>query len=532
MYRTIFALFFFSISAWSYNWSENEPLPTEGLSNPYSLSPTEITAANRQGRLHALNYPVSVTGAVLPYRPTLKMFDRYFGSIDNLGLLLGLHPYPVDEGSGPYFIPFPNGVRPQVRMGLSIVETPRGRGICFSCASCHSATLFGRQVIGLTNRFPKANKMFVDGKKGLALIDPHFFKAVTGATDEETEMFKSTKENLKFVEARRPRTLGLDTSLAHVALSLSRRGTDEWADMNPAQARSPRPEALRSDVGDSKPAPWWNVKYKNRWLLDGSVVSGNPIYTNLLWNEIGRGTNLKSLKNWFDANSAVISDLTTAVYQSEPPLIGDFFPAEKFDLSAAKKGETIFENRCSRCHGTYEKGWNLNQNLPITEQIKTFKVNYFSLTPVVDVGTDPHRYRAMKSLEQLNNLAISKEVGIKIVAQEGYVPPPLVGIWSRYPYFHNNSAPTLCDVISPAKLRPSSYIAREAISTSQDFDFECNGYPRAPITARDRSSDKYFDTHREGLSNMGHERMLIDENGREWMSADDKKNLVRYLQLL
>ena len=35
--------------------------------------------------------------------------------------------------------------------------------------------------------------------------------------------------------------------------------------------------------------------------------------------------------------------------------------------------------------------------------------------------------------------------------QEGYVPPPLVGIWMRYPYFHNGSAPTLCDVVT----RPS-----------------------------------------------------------------------------
>lgn len=533
MYQaTIFALLFLSISAWSYSWNESEALPPEGLANPYSLGSSELTTANRAGRLHALNYPVNVTGAVLPYKPTLKMFDRYFGSIDNLGVLLGLHPYPAEEGSGPYFIPFPNGVRPKVRMGFSLVETPKGKGISFSCAACHSSMLFGRQVIGLTNRFPKANKMFVEGKRGLSVIDPNFFKVATRATDEEVDMFKSTKENLRSVEARPPLALGLDTSLAHVALSLSHRRADAWASMDSSQAKSPRKEPLRSEVGDSKPAVWWNVKYKNRWLLDGSVISGNPIYTNLLWNEIGRGTDLKELKAWFDANPQVISDLTTAVYQAEPPLVGDFFPQQKFDLTAAKRGEVVFEKRCSHCHGTYEKGWSVNPSHPLAEQMKTVKVNYFAQTPVIDVGTDPHRYRAMKSLVQLNNLAISQDMGIKIVEQKGYVPPPLVGIWARYPYFHNNSVPTLCDVITPSKLRPDQYLAREANSTTQDFDFDCNGYPRTRISARDRLSDKYFDTRKTGMSNMGHERMLLDEKGNELMSAQDKKDLVRYLQLL
>lgn len=518
--------------AHAYNWNENDPLPIDGLSNPYALKSVDLKDANRAGRLHALNYPVTVTGALLPYQPTLKMFDRFFGSLDKLGELLGLNSYPEKEGEGPYFIPFKDGARPDVRMGVSILETKKGKGISFSCAACHSASLFGRQVLGMTNRFPKANKMFVDGKKGINAINSNFFQATTGASDDETAMFKETKNNLRSVEARPPRALGLDTSLAHVALSLSHRSQDEWATKTAQNATHPRREPLRSFVADSKPAVWWNVKYKNKWLLDGSVVSGNPIYTNILWNEIGRGTDLKELKSWLDANPETIAELTTAVYQSEPPLLTDFIDPTQIDMAAAKRGEVIFEKQCSRCHGTYEKGWSSSQSLSLAEQMKTVKVNYFAQTPIVDVGTDPQRRQAMDSLLQLNDLQISRDSGIKIVTQPGYVPPPLIGIWARYPYFHNNSAPTLCDVLSPVKMRTKEYLAREAVSLKDDFDQDCNGYPRKTIWPADKLSEKFFDTRREGQSNVGHEQMLLNDEGREKLSTQQKEDLIRYLQLL
>jgi len=49
-------------------------------------------------------------------------------------------------------------------------------------------------------------------------------------------------------------------------------------------------------VADSKPAVWWGLKYKNRWLSDGSVVSGNPIFTNIIWNELVTLNDLTDLK--------------------------------------------------------------------------------------------------------------------------------------------------------------------------------------------------------------------------------------------
>ena len=76
----------------------------------------------------------------------------------------------------------------------------------------------------------------------------------------------------------------------------------------------PEPNPLNYHPVDSKPSVWWNLKYKNRWLSDGSVVSGNPIFTNILWNEIGRGSDLKELEKWLDDNSKVVEDMTSFVF--------------------------------------------------------------------------------------------------------------------------------------------------------------------------------------------------------------------------
>ena len=121
--------------------------------------------------------------------------------------------------------------------------------------------------------------------------------------------------------------------------------------------QNPRPNELETLVADSKPMPWWNMKHKTRWLADGSIVAGNPVHTNFLWNEIGRGTDLEVLEQWLDENDEVVRALTAAVFASEAPRWTDFFPAESLDLEQAKRGQSLFVERCATCHGTYEKGW-------------------------------------------------------------------------------------------------------------------------------------------------------------------------------
>jgi hypothetical protein len=517
------------------NWNEGFQIPDGGRENPYDLSIGDFESSKKSGQIHAQIYPVEVTGILPPYSPTKNFIEdktnnplkqlvqkifqgvTLFKSMDDFQKWLGLHPYPKETDTGVYQMPYPQGLRPSDRVGFGLIERDGANGFTFSCAACHSANLFGKTVLGMTNRFPKANKLFSEAKRATGYVGSGIFQLYTGATAEETELFKSLKENIKSVGAKEPLVLGLDTSLAQVALSLNRRNQDEFATKNPQFESHPRNDVLDKMPADSKPAVWWNLKYKNRWLSDGSVVSGNPVFTNLLWNEIGRGADLVKLEAWLQANPKKIQDLVTAVFSSEAPLFTDFFPESSIDVETAKKGESLFNNSCARCHGTYEKNW---------PRLETLAVHYPSQTVVVNVGTDPNRYLGMKSLEKLNQLGISKRNNTLVRAQKGYVPPPLVGIWARWPYFHNNSAPDLCSVLSSAKDRPAVYYAGEANDPSLDFDFNCNGYPLGAKTPQGwKSSDFKYDTRREGMGNAGH------EFGAHF-NSEERMAVIRYLQTL
>lgn len=536
------------------DWTTGAAVPPGGRSNIYSWNDFDFQTSQNKGKIHAQVYPVTVTGMLPPYEPVRRLIEEKnsnplrkwiqglmkgisgFRSFEDVLKNLGLHEYPLENERGIYAVPYPNEIRPDTLMGFGLIERNGAEGFTFSCAACHSSNLFGKTVLGMTNRFPRANEFFIKAKKVMPLMDPHIFKAYTRATDAETALLVESKERLKSVALKQPIALGLDTSLAQVSLSLNRRAKDGYANYSDKASRSPRADAYLDDKpADSKPAVWWNVKYKNRWLSDGSVLSGNPIFTNLIWNEIGRGADLHELEQWLAENDHVIKELTTAVFASEAPHITDFYPAEKIDLGRAKAGEQIFKNNCAKCHGNYEKAWNLPHALVLSaaERLKTVEVRYKEKTPVVNVGTDPFRRQGMKSLEQLNDLEISKKNGIVIKAQEGYVPPPLVGIWARWPYMHNNSIPNLCVLLTPAKKRPSIYYSGEALNKDTDYDFACGGYPIGDKTPKAwKTREHLYDTRNAGMGNMGHDEGIFIKDGKEILTAEDKHNLIQFLQTL
>lgn len=470
--------------------------------------------------------------------------DDFGGLLDWVGLL----EYPDDFASSDFKVPdnlvlayagqgsssSSKNSLSNHRLGYSQIVRDSTKLFTMSCATCHSDQLFGQTVLGMTKRFPRANEFFIQGAKALNYYNKFIFRTYTGATDSEMYWLDRSISNLKAVGHKQPLALGLDTSLAQVALSLKRREPNAWADKSLSYEKRPRADAiLDHNPGDSKPAVWWNVKYKNRWLSDGSVVSGNPIYTNLLWNEIGRGTDLRELSQWLNENDQTIKELTTAVFATEAPRIEKFFSADKIVKDQALKGEIVFNQTCARCHGVYEKNWSKPEfeNSPWSEQIKTYQVIYPQPTQVVDVGTDPYRYISMQSLEALNDLQISKDNGILIQAQKGYVPPPLVGIWARWPYMHNNSIPSLCALLTPAKDRPKAYYAVAPVDPDQDFDFDCNGYPLSE-QRHWLDKEKIYRTNPKGLSAQGHDEGIFMVNGKELLSGEDKRNLIQFLQTL
>jgi mono/diheme cytochrome c family protein len=568
--RTIISLIIIypSLNLYSADWSSNATLPGEPVceiihnhkvcltkenrKNIFNLEEDELEESVYQGAKHVLNYPVEVTRLKIPKDTMDKFFNSdtnsplrkfifkiakkltKFESLNDIFDWMGLHKYPEQRSQvGVNLIP-DMGTLQNYHMGVSEFTSHGSKSLSFSCAACHSSDLFGTKVIGLTNRFPKANETFILGKKVLSNTPSYMFKLMVGPTDADYQTFKIAKKAMEFVTTKKPLALGLDTSLAQVGLSLAMRGKDEYASLN--RQRRTRTNPLNTIPADSKPAVWWNLKYKTRWLSDGSIESGNPVHTNFLWNEIGRGVNLRELERWLLTNKKKVTELTSYVFNTEAPKFDNYFP-NRIRISKAKAGEKLFLKNCKGCHGIYKKGWSQpnSEQLSYKELLETSEVWYHKKTKIVDVGTDSHRHEGMKYFARdLNRLKISKTIGAVVTPQTGYVPPPLVGIWARWPYFHNNSVPSLYDVLTPSAYRPKTYVAVPAQSRTIDFDMERNGYPK-PSFIREpyKTDDDYrFDTRIKGLSNKGHSKMMKDKFGNPKFNHSQKLDLIEFLRTL
>lgn len=556
--KTFFKFFLFTLSftaAAAPDWSQNVEIhsPRENI---YELKELEFHQTVMEGRRKALFYPVTVSDLRIPYRPLKTFFETKpndpvrkllfklaqvvspFNSMQDVYTWLGVHDFPkTEQPETPNPLPYLTSSEKELPMGATIVETPDGEALTFGCAACHASDLFGVKVLGLTNRFPRANEFFRQGAKLAPYVNSFIFKEVLNTSEGERLMLKRAKKNLKYVGLKEPVVLGLDTSLAQVALSLAKREKDPYATRTIFSHRFPRKNKLETMVADSKPAVWWNVKYKNRWLSDGSIVSGNPVHTNFLWNEIGRGTELKILEEWMHNSRDEIEALTAAVFATKPPRYEKFFGEDAIDINQAKRGQQHYIQSCQKCHGTYEKGWESSEAhlMSKEELVQNMRVTYHLKTPVKDVGTDPGRYLGMKEFaDDLNRLAISKSLNAVVEPQKGYVPPPLDGIWSRWPYFHNNSIPNLCALLTRRNLRPKTYWAGPANDKNRDFDQDCVGYPIGSRTPEDWKKNKefFYDTSREGMANTGHDERIFIKDGKEIYSLEEKRELIEFLKTL
>ena len=536
------------------DWSRDARLPAGGDRHDlYRLGPALPDVASA-GLQHALVWPVDVSGVLLPWRPMQAMLDPHtedpqtrsvqdlargalgFGTLDEMYDWLGLATAP---GEGPAFgeVPWPAGVAAGDRLGAGVIATAYGDALTFSCATCHTAQLFGRTVVGLTNRQAQANEFFHMAKSFFPGLTPRAFGRATGADETELELFVRTQANLRAIGSRMPQVRGLDTSLAQVSLSLARRGEDAYALRDRALELQPRPNMLDDYVSDSKPAVWWTMRYKTRWLSDGSIVSGNPVFTNFLWNELGRGTDLRELEAWLEANPTIVDELTALVFATEPPRWEEFFGVESLNVEAAQRGEALFLQHCSTCHGSYDKGWSLPDaaSLDPAARVQTVLVRYHEQTPVFDVGTSPNRARGMAAFAaDLNRLAISHWMATVVEVQEGYVPPPLTGIWARYPYLHNQSVPNLCEMLLPSSMRSSVFYMGPDEDPETDYDQACVGLPTGDAVPASWQEDprRRFDTSRPGLSNAGHDAWLTAPDGQPLLTAEERRDLIEFLKTL
>jgi mono/diheme cytochrome c family protein len=251
---------------------------------------------------------------------------------------------------------------------------------------------------------------------------------------------------------------------------------------------------------DHDAPPWWNVSRKTMLYADGfAPKSHRALMPFLMLPQTGK----EKFAEWEDDFKDILAYIES-------------IPAPKYpfsiDQTLADKGQLAFNRVCSECHGTYGPGGEYPQRI----------------VAIDEVGTDPSRWRALPPLARMGHqLGWFGEYGKHKVnaTPEGYVAPPLNGVWASAPYLHNGSVPTLWNLFHVD--------SRPAIWTRSEDGYDQNrvGLEFTAVTDLPPDADtpaerrRYFDTRVGGKSNAGHEFP-------EQLSEDEKTAVIEYLKTL
>lgn len=349
-----------------------------------------------------------------------------------------------------------------------------------NCLTCHASTLNDHWTPGL-------GRPFVDWNDFLGPhIDDRTFGNLDSASRRSALAFRRQLAALKMLEKGRnagnPAFYVQELTAAHWNPDLTFR---EEGALVPDESW-PVPV---SDV-----PPLWNVKKKTRlyyngqgtgdfrklMMLGGLVFVTDTVRAGYIWNRF--------------------TDVAAWIQSLSPP---EFPYAVDDELASA--GKDLFERECRKCHGTYGLGGSYpNKIIPLNR-----------------IGTDSLYASYWKSRSRLPSWIAESwfgktEPAVILQPQDGYVAPPLDGVWASAPYFHNGSVPSLLGVLD-SRHRPSIWL----IGTS--YDSVNVGWI---IEAADSIVPKnMYDTRHPGQSNRGH--TFGDD-----LPDDERKAIIEYLKTL
>jgi mono/diheme cytochrome c family protein len=380
-----------------------------------------------------------------------------------------------------------SGIGPSFGLGESVFQRDGVQMVNINCFTCHAGVVNGQVVAGLANNHvnqsdPREIRTRGDNfgpyevwRFGSRLVDPANEGMVVG--DEKTEL----------------ETLFESVKLAPV-----------------------------------DPMPWWLMKYKTRdyWYADAGPHDAASFSINF--------TTAHPQMNAHRADhiKSVAKALAFARETQSPP-----FP-KALDAQLVQKGADLFHGRvkpaetkgfrtCKTCHGSYTKK-------PGQEDFSrpgSWTVDYDFSHVIRNVNTDRSYNTTLQAFrpiaEHINKLevfftaqAVPRQIPhASVPDQQGYVAPPLVGVWASAPYFHNGSVPTL-DTVLNSKRRPEIWsreirdpyaydldrpgLLYQDVSRSEFEQSAANAAEKRFLSQEAIEHGAIYDTHAFGHGNMGH----------------------------
>jgi mono/diheme cytochrome c family protein len=211
-----------------------------------------------------------------------------------------------------------------------------------------------------------------------------------------------------------------------------------------------------------------------------------------------------------------VREYTDKIHFAENTL-GELLPPNypfAIDSAKAARGEQLYVKSCQGCHGNHNRDF---EGLPIFDSPKH--------VPLRVVKTDSERLDALTEdlYQRIETNPLNDYIQAWRAKEKGYVAPKLWGVWSRFPYLHNMSVPTVYDLLSAPETRPKKFSLKNA-GERERFDEVKLGLT---LVTRDLMKRRLYDTSRVGSSNQGH----YFESFKTF-THENKLDLIEYLKTL
>jgi mono/diheme cytochrome c family protein len=384
-----------------------------------------------------------------------------------------------------------NRVGPNAEIAYAYTQVKAFNGVDVvvpNCMQCHAGHINGEFIMGLGNiDFDNTTE-----QGNLSGLLDGVIKTTYGASSSEYAAYEPFSTAIKATAGQLvTEVVGANSADKLAVVLAAHRNKDDLRWSNNPLTPIPK-EVIPADV----PA-WWLLKKKNAMFSTGigrqdfaRIMMASSVLT------LQDTVKAREVDNNFDDVLAYILSLTPPEYPGN------------INETKAMRGAEIFSETCSKCHGTY--GTNETYpNLLVKQEI---------------LETDPllaeTNFAYGDFVEWYNGSWFSKgQYGAKIVPTDGYVAPPLDGIWATAPYLHNGSVPTLADLLF-SSTRPDKW---RRLPGNNEYDNEKLGLK---YTKPDTKMDKFtYDTSARGYSNTGH-------YFGDHLIETDRSDLLEYLKTL
>jgi mono/diheme cytochrome c family protein len=315
------------------------------------------------------------------------------------------------------------GLNATVSHDYTVVKAGNGENLVApNCMQCHAQVVNDSLYLGMGNTlidFTAGQQLNPNAVKMMGTL----LKANAPAKYEASKDFLQVAGTIAPYLSTAVRGVNAADRLAAVLVAHRDPLTLKWSDT--ASMNIPE-EVIPSDV----PA-WWLLRKKNAMFYNGFGRG-----------DFGRFLMASNLLTVTDSSEAAevdrqISDVLAFIYSLRPPP----YPG-KIDAALAAKGRDIFIDNCSKCHGKYGN----------EEEFPNL------LIPASIIQTDSALYKSNYQNPQFVNWFNKSwfaqgDHPAQLVPFDGYIAPPLDGIWSTAPYLHNGSVPFL-EAVLDSKQRP------------------------------------------------------------------------------